>query len=160
MSKNFPYASIQNALVLFVEPSEEIRKAVAGAFQNTGLRLIAASNGRDTLALIRTFGLPALAIIEISLPDMSGFELAVRLKRQKDVPIIRTGNLANPNQTVSMLDLIAEDFIKKPTDEREIVARSLLLLLGRSLGDKQTKDNFSNDQLRWHFAKKAQKTIH
>ena len=80
MQKQTPYNLINHAPLLIVEPNKDLRIKIAKAFQRSGLRLISVGSGEDALNVVRGFGVPALAVIELALPDMSGLELASRLK--------------------------------------------------------------------------------
>ena len=59
---------------------------------------------------------------------MSGLELATRLKRERAIPIVITGYQAEPHLIAGLLDLIADDFVRKPFDPRELAARVLRIL--------------------------------
>ena len=59
---------------------------------------------------------------------MNGMELATQLYKRKALPIIMTAYHAEVETVVNLLDLVAEDFIKKPFAEREMVARVMRLL--------------------------------
>ena len=83
MQKQTPYNLINHSPLLIVEPNKDLRIKIAKAFQRSGLRLISVGSGEDALNVVRGFGVPALAVIELALPDMSGLELASRLKQAR-----------------------------------------------------------------------------
>lgn len=147
MRKNTSYSFIQHAPLLIVEPDREIRVKIAKAFQRSGLRLISVGSGEDALNIIRGFGVPALAVIEITLPDMSGLELANRLKQTRAVPIIMSGFNVAADTVATILDLLAEDFIHKPYNEMELAARVYRILL-RTSPSTSTSDETIMSKLR------------
>ena len=132
MQKQTPYNLINHAPLLIVEPNKDLRIKIAKAFQRSGLRLISVGSGEDALNVVRGFGVPALAVIELALPDMSGLELASRLKQARTIPIIMSGYNISPDTVASMLDLVAEDFVQKPYDEQELAALVYRILLRSS----------------------------
>lgn len=128
MSRLFYELSTSLPLVLLVEPVADIRNRIAAAMKRTNVRLLAAESGQAALNIASRIEHPTLAVIELTLPDMQGIELARKLYRQRPLPIIMTGYPPDPLTVVIMLDQIAEDFVKKPFDERELVVRMLRLL--------------------------------
>lgn len=128
MSRVFSARHAAQPLILFVEPMAHIRNRVAVAMKLTNMRLLAVENGKTALDIVQRVEMPTLAVIELALPDMKGVEVARRLYRYRPLPIIMTGYLPDPSAIVVMLDQIAEDFVQKPYDARELVARMLRLL--------------------------------
>ncbi|MFN8446690.1 MAG: response regulator [Caldilineaceae bacterium] len=118
-------------LILLVEPMADLRNRIATAMKRTSLRLLAAESGKSALNIASRIEMPTLAVIELVLPDMRGIELAQKLYRQKPLPIIMTGYQADPMTIMMILDQLGEDFVQKPFDERELVARILRLLPSR-----------------------------
>ena len=118
----------ERSAILLVDPSSTFRQKVSTAFQNTSFRLLAASTALNALKIVSSLEQPALAIVEIKLPDMNGLELARRLYKIKPLPIIMTTTSSDTLTTVSALTLVAEDVMRKPFDERELVARAIRLL--------------------------------
>lgn len=133
MQKQTPYNLINHAPLLIVEPNKDLCIKIAKAFQRSGLRLISVGSGEDALNVVRGFEfIPCVGVIELALPDMSGLELASRLKQARTIPIIMSGYNISPDTVASMLDLVAEDFVQKPYDEQELAARVYRILLRSS----------------------------
>ena len=66
---------------------------------------------------------PALVILDVGLPDMSGFELFKRLRAQLDVPVVFLTARGDEIDRVVGLELGADDYVAKPFSPRELVAR-------------------------------------
>jgi DNA-binding response OmpR family regulator len=73
-------------------------------------------------------GLPHIALIDLGLPSMHGFELSSRLKAMADVPIIFVTASNDTDTVVQGLKKYAEDFIVKPFELRELEARVQVVL--------------------------------
>lgn len=114
--------------VLIVDSAQESRSEITQAFLECGLKAISVNTGAEAFDVICWMRSPVLAIIDIILPDMSGLELATRLKRERAIPIVITGYQAEPHLIAGLLDLIADDFVRKPFDPRELAARVLRIL--------------------------------
>lgn len=75
--------------VLIVDSAHESRSEITQAFLECGLKAISVNTGAEAFDVICWMRSPVLAIIDIILPDMSGLELATRLKRGKRaIPIV------------------------------------------------------------------------
>lgn len=128
MQKYYQFSHLVRPQILIVEPALDVRLRMSKAFHDIKLRVVAVSNGAEALDIIQGFGLPDIALIELLLPDMNGMEFATQLYNRKALPIIMTAYHAEVETVVNLLDLVAEDFIKKPFAEREMVARVMRLL--------------------------------
>lgn len=108
--------------ILLVEDDQEVRQDVKGFLERNGYYVIQADNGIKALDII-TRTLPDLALIDIKLPDINGFEVCRILKRYADVPIIFLTSDTDEDTKVLALDQYAEDYVTKPFGKRELVAR-------------------------------------
>ena len=79
--------------------------------------------GQEALEHIQERGLPHIALIDLALPSMHGFELSSKLKSMADVPIIFVTSTSDTDTIVQGLRRYAEDFIVKPFELRELEAR-------------------------------------
>lgn len=112
----------QGRHVLVVEDDHKICQDVQQALEQQGYTVSIAERGRQAIDLISQ-QLPDLAIIDLYLPDMNGFEVCRTLKRYADIPIIILTHEALEDMRVQALDQYAEDYIIKPYSSRELVAR-------------------------------------
>jgi DNA-binding response OmpR family regulator len=110
------------ATILIVEDEESIASFVSMYLQEEGYKVISAANGEDGLARAGD-GAPELVILDIMLPDIDGFEVCRRLRQDSDIPIIMLTARDTSTDKVVGLELGADDYITKPFDPRELVAR-------------------------------------
>jgi CheY-like chemotaxis protein len=114
-------------LVLVVDDDPHVRRLVEVLFERVGFDVVTASNGAQALATLRQ-GVPDLAIVDRSMPVMDGFELARAIKNRADVPIIILTASSDKDIVVQAIDAFAEDYVVKPFDGRELVARARRVL--------------------------------
>jgi DNA-binding response OmpR family regulator len=110
-------------LIAEKEPNEvlELRKALVAA----GYEVRIAKNGPDALALIESFH-PDLILAEMRLPLMDGPHLLHEIRNLpalQSLPFILTGNLKTLDERVSAMKLAVDDYLQKPLDSEETVAR-------------------------------------
>ncbi len=110
------------ASVLVIEDEENIASFVSMYLKKEGYIIYTASTGGEGMMLAAEKA-PSVVILDLMLPDMDGFEVCRRLRRDSDVPIIMlTARDASTDKVVG-LELGADDYITKPFDPRELVAR-------------------------------------
>ena len=80
---------------------------------------------------------PALLVVDLMMPGMDGFELCRRVKQIADLPIIVLSAVDDPGSKVSALELYAEDYVTKPFDPDELVARIQRILRRAAIGSPQ-----------------------
>ena len=114
-------------LVLVVDDDAHVRRLVEVLFERAGYDVITATNGAQALAALR-HGVPDLAIVDRNMPVMDGFELARALKNRADVPIIMLTASSDKDIIVQAINSFAEDYVVKPFDGRELVARAKRIL--------------------------------
>jgi two-component system response regulator RegX3 len=108
--------------VLIVEDEPSIVEAVKYALGLEGFQVVAASGGREGLESARRVN-PAIVLLDVMLPGMSGLDVCTQLRRESDVPIIMLTARDAEADKVSGLELGADDYITKPFSMRELVAR-------------------------------------
>ena len=82
-------------------------------------------------------GWPALIVVDLMMPGMDGFELCRRIKLLADLPIIVLSAVDESEAKVSALELYAEDYVTKPFDPDELVARIQRVLRRSATGTPQ-----------------------
>ena len=114
-------------LVLVVDDDAQVRRLVQVLFDRAGFDVITASNGAQAMSALR-HGVPDLAIIDRAMPVMDGFELARAIKNRADVPIIMLTASGDKEVIIKAITTFAEDYVVKPFDGRELVARAQRIL--------------------------------
>ena len=120
--------------ILLVDDDPTLLSVLARRMTREGYDVATASSGPAALALLEQRW-PALLIIDLMMPGMDGFELCARVKRIADLPIIVLSAIDASEAKVRALEDYAEDYITKPFDPDELVARVQRILL-RSAGGR------------------------
>ena len=113
--------------ILIIEDDPDIAESLSYNLERDGLKSRIAETGeRGLTAALDSEGPPALVILDLMLPGMSGTEICRRLRREpstKRVPIIMLTARTSEADRVAGLDLGADDYITKPFSVRELMAR-------------------------------------
>ena len=109
-------------LILIAEDDADIRGLLKLYLEGEGLRVLEAADGTDALALAREHT-PDMAILDIMMPGMNGFELTRALRKYSDIPSLILSAKSQDNDKILGLNLGADDYIAKPFNPVEIVAR-------------------------------------
>mgnify|MGYP002801318064 CR=1 FL=1 len=126
-------------LILIAEDDADIRALLKLYLEGEGFRVAEADNGADALTLARE-QTPDMAILDIMMPGMNGFELTRALRKYSEIPILILSAKSQDNDKILGLNLGADDYIAKPFNPVEIVARvkAQLRRAARSTGDVLT----------------------
>ena len=119
--------------VLIVEDDTRIANWVKVYFERAGYSAEVAHDGESGLALARDL-MPDLVILDLMLPRLDGVDLCRILRRESDVPIIMLTARESPPERIIGLDTGADDYIVKPFDPDEVIARAAAVL--RRVKDK------------------------
>jgi len=109
-------------LILIVEDEPGIADTLQYALRTEGFEPAWCASAEAALAAVGT-RVPALVILDVRLPDMSGFELFKRLRERIDVPVVFLTARGDEIDRVVGLELGADDYVPKPFSPRELVAR-------------------------------------
>ena len=113
--------------VLIVEDDKRIANWVKVYFERAGFSAEVAHDGESGLELARDLA-PDLVILDLMLPRLDGVELCRILRRESDVPIIMLTAKESPPERIIGLDTGADDYIVKPFDPDEVIARAAAVL--------------------------------
>ena len=118
--------------ILLIEDDDSIRSSLSLFLSQEGHRTIEAADGEQGLSL---FGrdTPDLALVDLMLPGIDGFEVVRRLRRVSDVPILIVTARGDTHDVVAGLELGADDYVTKPFVTRELSARIRALLRRRTV---------------------------
>jgi two-component system response regulator MprA len=126
-----PHAdSIPGGRVLIVEDDEEIADVLRRSLRNEGYEARAAADGPAGLEVAAEFN-PDLIILDLGLPGMDGIEVCRRFREQGDVPILMLTARSEVEDRVAGLDSGADDYLVKPFERQELLARIRALLRRR-----------------------------
>ncbi len=108
--------------ILLIDDDEQLGPPLATYFQRFELELVQALRPSQGLALLAQGGFDA-AILDVMLPEMDGFELCRSIRRSSDIPLIMLTARGEVMDRVVGLELGADDYLPKPFEPRELVAR-------------------------------------
>ncbi len=126
--------------LLIVDDDEDILSLLTRFFRSYEYRVSVASNGTEMFAALE--GKPVdLVILDLMLPGEDGLTLCRRLRHDSNIPVIMLTAAITPMDRVVGLELGADDYITKPFDPRELLARVKAVLRrgGRESAGTQTR---------------------
>jgi len=112
--------------ILIVEDEPGIADTIRYALASEGFDPVWCATGEAGLAALDDA--VALAILDIGLPDLNGFEVFKRIQKMRDVPVVFLTARADEIDRVVGLELGADDYVTKPFSPRELVARVRMIL--------------------------------
>jgi len=113
--------------ILLIDDDAELGPPLARYFQRFELELATATRPGEGLALLRSGRFEA-AILDVMLPEMDGFALCRTIRAESDIPIIMLTARGELTDRVVGLELGADDYLPKPFEPRELVARVQTIL--------------------------------
>ncbi|MGB2874312.1 MAG: response regulator transcription factor [Gaiellaceae bacterium] len=108
--------------VLLVEDDPSIREITTLGLEQAGFRVTATGDGRDGLLRFRQ-GSFDLALLDVMLPSLDGLEVLREIRRESQAPVVMLTARADLHDVVVGLELGADDYVTKPFELPELVAR-------------------------------------
>jgi two-component system response regulator MprA len=116
--------------VLVVEDDEDIADVLRRSLRNEGYDVRTSADGIDALDVAAGF-VPDLVVLDLGLPRLDGVEVCRRLRADSDVPILMLTARTETEDRVGGLDSGADDYLVKPFERKELLARIRALLRRR-----------------------------
>ena len=117
--------------ILLIDDDAQLGPPLAQYFQRFDLALVHALRPSEGLGLLHQRAFDA-AILDVMLPEMDGFELCRTIRKDSDIPIVMLTARGDVMDRVVGLELGADDYLPKPFEPRELVARIQTLLRRRT----------------------------
>lgn len=111
-----------SSLVLVVEDDPEIALLLERYLTRSGYRTVRASTGLTALSHLQMLR-PDLVVLDVGLPDIDGFDLLAKIRRDSLVPVIFVSAMDDDTDKLLGLKLGADDYVTKPFNPQEVVAR-------------------------------------
>ena len=138
-------ASISSKTILIVDDMPNILQLLSNCLNHAGYKILIAQNGKKALKVAEAMQ-PDLILLDVMMPDLDGFATCRYLKTNsstKDIPVIFMTALAQPEEKLQGFMLGAVDYITKPIEEQELLARVkthvYLQSLHQDLAQKNTR---------------------
>lgn len=123
---------------LVVEDNERVAAALREALRQQGYDAVCANDGRTAIELLDTD--PDTVLLDIDLPDCDGFTLCSAMRASSSVPIVVTTARADHASCVRGLDLGADDYLVKPYNLDELLARVRAVMRRRKPPEPVSRD--------------------
>lgn len=124
--------------ILVVDDEPNIVELARLYLKNEGFDVEVAENGREALEKARELN-PKLVLLDIMLPELDGIEVCRTLRKESDIPVVMLTARADDVDKIVGLELGADDYITKPFNPREMVARVKAVLRRTDGGRKPAK---------------------
>ena len=125
--------------VLVVEDESSIASFVSLYLKNAGYAVKTAATGSDALTQVAAQE-PALIVLDLMLPDIDGIEVCKRVRQQSDVPILMLTARDEDVDKIIGLEVGADDYLTKPFNPRELVAR-IRSILRRATPERRDRES-------------------
>ena len=128
--------------VLIVEDSPTQAQELRHFLESNGYRTRVAADGVEALAALEQ-SKPEIVLTDVVMPRMDGYALCRRIKANETlahVPVVLVTSLSNPHDVVTGLECGADNFVVKPYDEDELLARIQYILINRRLTGGEAAD--------------------
>ena len=122
--------------ILLVDDDPTLLVPLARRLSREGYEVSTASSGHEALEALDR-GWPSLVVIDLMMPGMDGMQLAQRIKRIADLPIIVVSAVTTGDSKISALEDFAEDYVTKPFVAEELIARINRVLRRAGTGSPQ-----------------------
>ena len=129
--------------ILLIDDDQELAPPLGDYFARFDLELSAAHHPREGLRMLREEA-PDLVILDLMLPDMDGFDVCRTIRRESEVPVIMLTARGDVTDRIVGLELGADDYLPKPFEPRELVARIQRIL-------KRAGGRGAMDKRQWRF---------
>ena len=123
--------------LLLVEDDASIREIATLGLEQAGFRVTSSGDGRDGLLRFRQ-GAFDLVVLDVMLPSLDGFEVAREIRKESQTPIVMLSARDQLHDIVVGLELGADDYVTKPFELPELVARIKAVLRRSAAGPSDT----------------------
>lgn len=113
--------------VLVVDDDANIRELISIFLSGEGYTVIEAENGQEALTLLEENNIQ-IVVVDVMMPEVDGYELTKEVKKYYDIPILMVTAKGESQDKLKGFDLGVDDYVVKPFDPLEIVARVKALL--------------------------------
>jgi two-component system OmpR family response regulator len=145
----------QTVQILTVDDDANIRALISDFLSEYGYRVFAAANGPEMFSLLKKQNI-SLIILDIMMPGEDGFTLCRRLRMESKIPIIMLTAIGEDTDRIIGLELGADDYLTKPFNMRELLARIKAILRRSQVPSTEpektdTGNTTSNEYSSFHF---------
>ncbi len=129
--------------ILIIDDDEKLNQLLEKFLSDFGMKVISSITPSNGLKMIKAHD-PNLIILDIMLPEMDGFEVIKQIRRESRIPVIMLTARGDLTDRVVGLELGADDYLAKPFEPRELVARIQSVLRRSTPGSFKSAESFGN----------------
>lgn len=129
---------MDNALILIVEDEPAIADILEAYFRREGCRTLCAGDGEIAITHHRMIS-PDLVVLDVNLPKKNGYEVLQAIRQSADTPVLMVTALGEDAEKLSALRVGADDYVVKPFNPLEVVARAKAILRRAQAGGQRSK---------------------
>ena len=132
--------------VLIVDDDKHISELLKLYFEKDGFEVSSCYTGDAVMPMVRAVS-PDVIILDLMLPGMSGFDIMRELRRESDVPVLMLTARSDTLDKIIGLELGADDYILKPFEPKELLARvkAVLRRIRQPLANQEAQEGKSKD---------------
>jgi two-component system alkaline phosphatase synthesis response regulator PhoP/two-component system response regulator ResD len=119
--------------ILVVEDEQAIASFVSAYLRKDGFAVQMTASGREALTLVQSVA-PALVVLDLMLPDLDGLEVCRRIRETSTMPVLMLTARDDDLDKIAGLEVGADDYLTKPFNPRELVARVRAILRRSNAG--------------------------
>lgn len=128
--------------ILLIEDEESLNQVVTMNLEMEGYEVTSVSNGKEALNYVNTLEEYALIILDVMLPEVSGWDICTEFKAKSNTPILFVSARGTSGDKIKGLKLGADDFLAKPFDLEELLLRVQVLIQRKSTSKILSKFSF------------------
>lgn len=146
--------------ILIIDDDEDLSMLISDLAEDNGYSVSYAGNLKDAYKLLEDIK-PHLILLDINLPDGTGFELCRELRRKSNVPVIFASARNDEEDKINGLDMGGDDYLAKPYSIKELMSR-INSLMRRTYGEYKSEEKLIlkvNDELKIEIDKNARQIL-
>ena len=140
--------------ILVVDDDDDIRSLLRELLERAGYDVVDASDGRGGLQLLYE-ARPDLVILDVSMPELDGWQTLDRLRDLSDVPVLMLTARTAELEKVRALKAGADDYVTKPFGRQELLARTEALLRRSTAGRSEAPEAYADSVVTVDFGQRS-----
>ena len=137
---------MENQLILVTDDDPQIREILRVYLEKEGFQVEEAEDGADAILKVQALQ-PALLLLDIMMPVLDGIEVCKQVRKITNMPVIMLTARSEDDDRILGLDIGADDYITKPFNPREVVARVKAVLRRMTSEGEEKKEKITFDGL-------------
>ncbi|QEU91415.1 response regulator transcription factor [Streptomyces kanamyceticus] len=135
--------------LLLVEDDDHVAAALSAVLSRHGFDVVHARNGEEALQALLPSQMPSFGVVllDLGLPDQDGYEVCGKIRKRGSIPVIMVTARADVRSRIHGLNLGADDYVVKPYDTGELIARIHAVMRRPASGGAEAAEDVSDLRL-------------